>query len=294
VRPGRKAVGAGLLLLAAHSARAEQPAGPRRDIEALGAMLERAVERVSHSDAVLLPGAQECRGYRIQGVGVMFVIPPRALRPAGRLLLFQRRSEGRTPAARSQGRAVDPEAEQQIALVEAQADELTREAARARQEAERAMEQISRQIRIRLAAQAASTSAAAPASAPAPPTAPRAPEAPTPPAPREAPLPPAPPWSYWFETPQPDGEDRAPEAVVADVKEALTAVIESHGSSLSVLRPEELLIAAVDFVDGMTFAGRASPERTLVIRVKKKDLDERRGGRLSSEELRRRVEYLEY
>jgi hypothetical protein len=297
----RLAVAAGILAPLAGGAEPREDVRP--DLDALGALLERAVDRVSHPGAVPMVGGHECRGYRIQGVGVVFVIPPRALHRPGSVFMLQRRSIGTGP-----GRApLPPDAEtaQQIALIEAQADEMTREASKARQEAERALEQISLQIRARLAVQAPSRGPSpAPEASPVadpgtrslaqPPEAPVPPAAPAAPAPPEAPLPPVPPWSYWFDTPDEPDEVRAPDAVVAQVKEVVTTVIEGNGSRLRVLRPEELVIAAVDFVDGALFAGRSQPERTLVIRVKKKDLDERQGGRLSAEELRRRIDYLEY
>lgn len=304
-----------LALAAPAEVRAQQPADPRVDLEALGNLLGDAVDRVSHPGSIPMMGGPECRGYRIQGVGVVFVLPPRALHQGGGLVLLQEHSVGRS-ARLPPPRPIDAETDRQIALIEAQADELTREAARARQDAERALEQVSWQIRARLAPQPRGTATPSPASvpqgasapaapaAPAPPPAPDAPEAPAaPPAPTprvptpraiEAPLPPAPPWSYWFEGPADDDDTRPPETIVAEVKEALTRVIVAHGQRLRVVRPEEQIIAAVDFVDGLLFGGGPRPERTLVVRVKKRDLDERQAGTLSPEALRQRIEYVEY
>jgi hypothetical protein len=204
-------------------------------------------------------------------------------------------------------RRSNDDAARQLALVEARADELTREAARAREEAERALEQVSRQIRIRWATPASSAPSTdapdAPTApvAPLPPAAPRAPTAPRPEAPPEAeleaPLPPPPPWSFWFETHadfEGEGDERAPEAIVADVKNALSAVLESHGPNLRALNPDEMLIAAVDFVNGEWRAARPHVERTLVVRVQKRDLDARQARQISSDELRKRIEYVEY
>ena len=42
------------------------------------------------------------------------------------------------------------------------------------------------------------------------------------------------------------------------------------------------------------FRGERYSERTLVVRARKKDLDERQGGRLSGEELKKKIDYVEY
>lgn len=313
----------GLLALAALPARGQGP-DARLDLEALGALLGQAVDRVSHPGAMPVMGGPDCRGYRIQGVGVVFVLPPRALHSGGSLVLLQEHSVGRSSRV-PPPQPLDFETDRQIALIEAQADELTREAARARQDAERALEQVSLQIRTRLAPTARPGAPVSPASvpqgptetggtpgappapegpaapsapsAPRPPAAPRAPTPPMPaaaPRPVDAPLPPAPPWSYWFESPGDEDDDRSPDAIVAEVKEVVTRVIVGHGSKLRLLRPEEQLITAVDFVDGLLFGGATRPERTLVVRVTKRDLDERQAGNLSAEDLRKRIQYVEY
>jgi hypothetical protein len=52
-------------------------------------------------------------------------------------------------------------------------------------------------------------------------------------------------------------------------------------------------VVAVDFVPGSPFV-MARPQRTLVVRVRKKELDDRAAGRIAPEELHRRIEYVEY
>lgn len=286
--------------------RAEERPDPRPELETLEALLERAVDNVSRSGAAAMIGSSECRGYRIAGVGVVFVMTPRAMSGARSVFFLRDGKRGRVTRVRPERRSND-DAARQLALVEARADELTREAARAREEAERALEQVSRRIRIRWATPDSSAqpteapdAPVAPA-APLPPAAPRAPAALRPEAPPEAeldaPLAPPPPWSYWFETHadlEGEEDERAPEAIVADVKNALSAVLESHGPKLRALKPEEMLIAAVDFVDGEWLAARPHVERTLVVRVQKRDLDARQARQISSDELRKRIAYVEY
>jgi hypothetical protein len=134
---------------------------------------------------------------------------------------------------------------------------------------------------------------------PGPSKAPADPEAPAPPAPPQPLSPPqAPPWSFWFE--REEFEARAPERVIQDVGEAVTQVLEAHGSRLVVLRPEESVVVAVDFVprSGRLLVGpdarRPRAERTLVVRVRKRELEARREGKLAAEELRGLIEYVEY
>jgi hypothetical protein len=64
---------------------------------------------------------------------------------------------------------------------------------------------------------------------------------------------------------------------------------------LTSVRPEEFLVVAVDFTArGFPFRPERSTERTLVVKAKKRDLDERRSGKLAADELRKRIEVHEY
>ena len=125
----------------------------------------------------------------------------------------------------------------------------------------------------------------APAATPLPPA------APTPP---EAPLPPTPPWTLWFDAGFAEEEPETPAAtLVTRMRGALVDTLSSHGATLRALRDEETIAAAVDFVPGIPFAG-ARVERTLVVRVRKKDIDERQAGRIGAAELRTRIAVEEY
>jgi hypothetical protein len=196
-----------------------------------------------------------------------------------------------------------------------------------RVEAERARRHVEQEVRTRLAppppalalpAPAALPAAppmaavppvpsapAAPAALPAPPSAhaapaptvpaaPPAPPAPAPPAMADAEWPAAPVrWRFWFDLP---GEAREvaveppdPGPLVAAVREALAESLASYSRPLTSLRPDDLVAVAVDFVPDAVL--RARPSRTLIARVRARDLGERRAGRLSAAELRRRIEY---
>jgi len=82
--------------------------------------------------------------------------------------------------------------------------------------------------------------------------------------------------------------------VIRDVRAAVTDVLEAHGARLQAIPPEEFVAVAVDFFSRAPFNPWQRPTRTLVVRVQKKELDERQAGRLSPDEFRKRVEYVEY
>jgi len=187
-------------------------------------------------------------------------------------------------AERSHG---DPEREM-ARRMEAQVRELQAHMEMVRRDVERARVEAERQVEMRLGAPPA------PPEAPAVPTAPAAPEAPEPDAP-SAPFPPmlAPaPWQMWFSIEEP-ADGRNGETVIRDVRAAVTALLEKQGPSLHQVRPDEYVAVVVDFVPRFTVAGRRA-QKTMVIKARKRDLDDHRAGRLGANELHQRIEYAEY
>ena len=170
-------------------------------------------------------------------------------------------------------------AEQALQSFEAEAAAFQRQAEAAQQAAERALADVAREMRARLGG--AEPGAAAPAM----------PE--TLAGPAEAPLVPAPPWRFWGEQ-EPPREERPATKVVGEVREAVTRVLETHAGALRILGPQDVVLVTVDFVPQGGLRLRARPERTLVVRVRKKELEERAAGSLGPEGLRSRIEYLEY
>jgi hypothetical protein len=173
--------------------------------------------------------------------------------------------------------------------MEGQVRELQTRMEETRREVERARREAERQLEMHLPV------------GPAPPAPPEAPAAPVAPAasaePAAAPemLPPAlapAPWQMWFATEDP-ADGRTAEAIVRDVRAAVTALLERPGAALHQLRPDEYVAVAVDFVPRVAMAGRAA-QKTLVIKARKRDLDDHRAGRLGADELHRRIEYAEY
>jgi hypothetical protein len=183
---------------------------------------------------------------------------------------------------------------EQVRELQARMEAVRRDVERARIEAER-------QVEMRLGVPPAATVTPVAPVAPAPPAAPLAPlaaepdtvaeTAAAPPMPGPPMLAPAP-WQMWFTIEDPvDG--RTGEAVIRDVKTAVTALLERQGAALHHLGPEEYVAVAVDFVPRPAMVGGRAP-KTLLVKVRKRDLDERRAGRLAAEELRSRIEYAEY
>jgi hypothetical protein len=217
----------------------------------------------------------------------------------------------RTFTVRAAPPAEDREADELMAI-EQQVLDFQREAEEARQNAEREFERISQGIRERMAplpAPVPQTSARPVATVPqAPPAAPAAPvpapvpvlpvEPPPPGAPAPptsiagVPLPQPPPWRFWFDGGPPD--PRTPAKVIADVRAAVIAILESAGARLRGLAPGEYVTVAVDFVPAGVFVSQVRPARTVVVRARKQDLDARSRGLLSADDLRRRVEVSEY
>ncbi|MBI3932597.1 MAG: hypothetical protein HY317_04220 [Acidobacteria bacterium] len=283
---------------------AAQTSAPVQELQVLEQALEGAVRRVSRASLAHQGPAERCRSYPLRGYGVVFVLPPRAIpaRPRPRVLEpsdellerairslreslktvqqpelrahVERRIEAleRVLAAR---RLPGLPEETLLRAAEAQARVFELQAAAARAAAERAIAEVSREVQKGLVPPE-----------PPPPSAPEAVLAPRSPA--ES----GPPWRSWLDTEE-DGA-RPPDAVIRDVGAAVTEVLEAHGASLRSLKPEEFVVVAVDFFPRGGFLPRERPERTLVVRVRKKELDERHAGRLPSEEFRGKVELVEY
>ena len=284
----------------------------REGIEELETQLDRAVDRVSVPRPALLLGRAATRGYRLPGYGIVFVLSPRALpgdgfdgRPRHRVELRHPPAAGwPTPPSSPWPPGEEPP---EVVSLEQQVVVLQHETEEARRAAEEDMDRIVEDVRVRLAPEHFELAApppqtpepATPAVAPlpsapaAPAVAPPAPPTAVPALPAEAPLPPAPPWKFWFETPM-AGDRRTPETVIAEVREALVATLEDAGSRLPGLRPEEFVTVAVDFEKGGLLAQHQRPTRTLVIRARVRDCEAGAHGTLARDELRRRVEVIEY
>ncbi len=317
----------GMALARPPFAEAQRATVSREALEELEAFLDRAVAQVSRpAPGIVLGRAESARGYHLPGYGAVFVLAPRALFRGGSLLAirprtappgrgrvrptFETRVErdrtGKEMAAREHpvtdvanpatGESLEVD---EILAIEQQVLEFQRETEATRQSAEIEFERLSRDLRNRLAVSPAATKPAGPSGVPIPPGAVASPA--SPPAPpsamafppgAEGPFTP-PPWLSWFMTEGPP-DDRPPDTIVADVRAAVIATLGSEGARLRGLSNDECVAGAIDFVPVGVFVSQARPARTMLIRARKPDLDARRAGKLSAEELQGRVEVSEY
>ncbi len=256
-------------------------AASRDEMQSLELHLEHAVAEVSVSHAgILLGRANTSRGYRLPGYGIVFVLTPRSL-PGHETTYVVRGHPGplREVEVGSTTEVEEIEALERQVLILQHAAEARRRAA------EEDHDRIVRRVRTHLAPV---SEAEAPEREPesVDETAPL--PAGGPPAP-----PPPPPWRFWFETERPT-EERTPERVVEDVREAVIEVLDSRGAGVVGLEADEFVTVAVDFVPGDFFAAHARPTRTLIVRARQKDLAARARGAMAPRDLRARVEVIEY
>jgi hypothetical protein len=297
----------GLLALVPGAVRAADEIDPRGDVETMEALLDRVVRRVSQPSAAPFFGATEAsRAYRMPGYGVVFVVPPRAL-PPGRVgtgpspgdprettpsaSLTPDDPSHRAPTAEESANSVlapglrgaraHAARERQLQAIEAKVDALSREAERQRAEAERALAAAMQEVQLRLSV-----------SVPGPPPPPPFQAPPLPPDGLVEP-PPAPPWRFWLNTDD-SNDPRSAADVVRDVKAAVSQVVEVAGSRLRSVRGDEYVVVAIDFVPQWDFGDGARADRTLVVRARKRDLVDHESGKLATEDLRKRIEYVEY
>lgn len=312
----RRYIKASMLTLATVPAFAQEPANEiRMEIRRFGSVLETAARKVSRPSPLQTMGTvPRTRGFLIPGVGIVFVLPARLLPGDDRVLVMRngqplapgviRRNGPRDGRVRVELKAL-PETkafDREILEFERLAQLYSKEAELASQEADRAMDRIAQELRYRFPEADSGSVSFTFSVPPAPPAAPvaaappapsvAAPVAPVAPVPPETP--PPPPWRFWFESDE-DDDPRPAERIVADVRSALLQALESQGSVVRLVRPEEHLVVVVDFT-ARTFPGWAEPrgDRTLVLKARKKDLDDRLAGRLSAEDLRKRIEIAEY
>jgi hypothetical protein len=311
----------GALAREAAPAPAPRPENVRRDLDALQRAVEGAVARVAPPVAGFF-GVTPVRAYRVQGVGILVVLPARVLpsvqnraavdpqvvraldeamrglqeslkiadSPEARRQLKQSLDSlrltkvkfMRTKKARPVERGVPREIEAHLQQMQAEAEAFRQQAEEARQEAERELQQQYPQYFTL-------HPSAPPPGVPPAPAAPQAPLAPRPPAPGLLPLPPAP-WELWFSIEGEEAETRTADELVQEVKTAVMTSLGTHPGPWDTLSAEETVSVAIDFLPRR---GGPAP-RTVALRAKASDLAARVKGRMSQEELVRRIHAAEY
>ena len=93
---------------------------------------------------------------------------------------------------------------------------------------------------------------------------------------------------------EPGGGGGDAERCRAGVGAAVTQVLETYGARLHMLAPQEVVAVAIDFVPATRMGVPARTARTLTVRARKVDIDQRAAGQITPEEFRKRVELVEY
>lgn len=267
----------------------------RDEMESFEGRLDDAVGRVSVPHAgILLGRASTSRGYRLPGYGVVFVLTPRSL-PGEEPVFVVRRRAGRG----GPGLQVEPHEDPAAGAwhwVPENVEELEREvlvlqhAAEARRRAaEEDMDRMVEDIRVRLEVKEERGSA------------PSGSHDVTVRVDSQVPPPDEslddemlePPWKFWLKV-ETDEERRSPDRVVEDVCSAVIGALDARAGAAVGLSADEFVTVAVDFVPGDLFASHRRPTRTLIVRARQRDLEAQAQGTIPPEELRDRVEVIEY
>jgi len=329
IRRTAAAVAVGSLVASAAQAAPAPPAPVRSALETLARQLEGAVSRVSPSAQVFTGGPDSTQALRVGGIGVVIVLPARALPLQRRPMSVRARAReqqaasepappaapprivalGPTPAPRALEqleRELDHEMAMRTRLLQAmqqaqveddallqRALEVQMLAVREQAEAFRIEVERARQRadrEVRVQLGAiARAPSAPPSSVPPAGDAARAPEAPA----AAGPAAPAePPWPLWGGAPAEAAQLN--KAAVDQVQEALVSALEAHGAELRGLAAQETVTVAVDFVSGGPFGLRPRVRATLVVRAMVGDVQARAAGRLSSADFRQRVQARQY
>jgi hypothetical protein len=263
----------------------------RAAMESLEQHLEQAVGRVSMPHAgILLGRTSTARGYRLPGYGVVYVLTPRAL--PGDADIFVVRRPGPGPGdihvehrVTRSGESSQWESEH-IEELERQVIILQHAAEARRRAAEEDMERIVEDVRVHLEVagetETEGRDVTTPGSTQEPP-------------PDAVPVQEMgePPWKFWFQAETVE-EERSPERVMTAVRSAVIEALDARAGSVAGLDADEWVTVAVDFVPGDVFASHRRPYRTLIVRARQGDLAARADGDLAAEELRARVEVIEY
>lgn len=77
------------------------------------------------------------------------------------------------------------------------------------------------------------------------------------------------------------------------LKEAMLKALTEHGDSLTVLRPDEQVAIIAHLFDS-GFSSSAPPYRTVIVRTPRKNIQDYKAGRISIEELKKRIEVVQY
>lgn len=238
------------------------PVDRRVDLQRFSARLEQRLATACRpaEPMVFLSGLPETRFIYLDGVGAVFLLPPRALPDPVLTTPGQPLPEISVSAARPG----TPAGQQAIAFkrpsdltdLEARIRETRKEAERMRAMADAAFADAERQLMAEQKGDQAVASFAVP-------------------------------WTFFLEDAIDD--TRPPEQVEKDVKDALITTILEDAALLKTLEPPDMVTVSVELVTRPQPWVKARRARTLIVRALKSDLDGFTSGKVTKEELLKRV-----
>jgi hypothetical protein len=216
---------------------------------------------------VFLAGLPETRFVYLDGIGAIFLLPPRSLPPQASVKSDQAKPEISVSGAPTgpQVLVTSDERPSDLTDLEARIRETRKEAERMRAQAEAAFAETERQLMAELRPGLSDSASAA-----------------------HFPLP----WTFFLEDAADD--TRAPEQVEKDVKHALVTTILEDSTVLKALQPGDMITVSVELVTRPQPWVRAKPARTVIVRAQKADLDAFTEGKLTKDELLKRVQTKAY
>jgi hypothetical protein len=251
------------ILTLALSQEAPPQKDPRPDLQRFSVRLEQRLANACRpaEPIVFLSGLPETRFVYLDGIGAIFLLPPRSLPnpPAPR-------PDQSKPEISVSGAPNGPQVlvvrkrPSDLTDLEAHIRETRKEAERMRAQADAAFADAERQLMAELRPGLSDSTATITFQGPLP---------------------------FFIEDAVDD--TRTPEQVEKDVKEALVTTILEDASLLRTLQPSDLVTVSVELVSRPQPWVRAQPSRTLIVRAQKADLDAFTSGKLSKDELLKRV-----
>jgi hypothetical protein len=243
----------------------------RADLQRFSARLEQRMAAACRpaEPVVFAAGLPETRFVYLEGIGAVFLLPPRALPNPAPMKTKEAAPEISVSAIRPSTPAAGPQVvvsgklqdKTEINDIEARIRETRKEAERMRAQAEAAFADAERQLMAELRpglSEQSSTITALPV-----------------------------PWTFLLEDAVDDA--RTPEQAEGDVKDALVTTMLEDASLLKSLQPSDWITVSVDLVSRPQPWVRARPARTVVVRALKSDLSSFASGKLTKEDLLKRV-----
>lgn len=254
------------LPLALSLSTAPPPSDHRADLQRFSARLEQRLASACRSaePMVFFSGLPETRFVYLDGVGAVFLLPPRSL-PAPRTP----RPDGQTPEisvsrapASTQVVVIKSKRPTDLTDLEARIRETRKEAERMRAQADAAFADAERQLMPELRGGLSESAHFQP------------------------------PWTFFLEDAVDDS--RPPEQVEKDVTDAIVTTILEDSGLLRSLQSSDMITASVELVSRPQPWVRAGPSRTVIVRAQKSDLEAFAGGKLAKEELLKRLQTKAY